>query len=265
MAKKNGHDDSEDPKIARFPDARERREIDHRLRAANDPKPPSEPMLNLPPAVKYLCLSMILAYAPMGVLRFMSPDDQINPIYVWVLENLSFTAARYTGAEPFGWQAIVSPVSYMLLHAGLLHLSLNIATLAAFGAGLERTTGGKKMLLIFLATGIIAAFSQALVYVVCGFAGHLEWFADGDAPLIGASGGISGVVGAVIVMAKDKGMLNDFLNGRITKPVLAIVASILLFGLFGMPGAGGAIAWIPHLGGFIAGLLLYRPVARLKM
>jgi membrane associated rhomboid family serine protease len=265
MAKKNGHDDEEDPKIAHFPDPRERREVEHRLRVANDRAAPSEPILNLPPAIKWLCLVLILAYIPIGLLQFLSDEHHPHPLYVWVLENFSFTAARYNGDMPFGWQGVVTPFSYMLLHGSPLHLGLNIAMLAAFGAGLERDTGGKKLLIIFLVTGVIAAFSQASIYLLCAAAGHADWFPDGEAPLIGASGGISGVVGAVIVMAKDRGLLADMLNGRITKPVIAIIASILLLGMFGVPGAGGPIAWIAHLGGFFAGLLLYRPVARLKI
>ena len=39
----------------------------------------------------------------------------------------------------------------------------------------------------------------------------------------------------------------------------------LFFGIFGMPGTGAAIAWTTHIGGFIAGLLLYRPIAKMNM
>ena len=83
MAKKNGHDDSEDPKIARFPDARERREIDHRLRAANDRASASEPILNLPPAVKWICLALIIAQVPLEMLNCVAPPPRAR---IWPAE-----------------------------------------------------------------------------------------------------------------------------------------------------------------------------------
>jgi membrane associated rhomboid family serine protease len=270
MANKNGHDDSDDPKITRFPDARERREMEHRLKAANDRATKSEPILNLPPVIKAICLFLIAVQVPLEILKFMADDrpgaaeDTYGAIYDWVINNLGFFVPRYSGDMPFGWQGIVSPFSYMALHGNFLHLGMNLAMFAAFGAGLERGAGGKRLIAIFLTTGVIAAFTHAALYVVSNVLGYPGLFPDPGAPLIGASGGISGVVGAVIVMARDKGLLNDFLKGKITKPVIAIIASILLLGIFGMPGAGGPIAWMAHLGGFIAGLLLYRPFARLK-
>jgi membrane associated rhomboid family serine protease len=80
-----------------------------------------------------------------------------------------------------------------------------------------------------------------------------------DAPLIGASGGISGLFGAVLMMAQQRGQMGGW---RALLPFIAIWILIsLFFGYFGMPGAEGPIAWTAHVGGFIAGILIYRPLA----
>ena len=246
MVNKNGHDDS-DSKVARFPDSRERAEFERRMKAANDRAPQqassSEPILNLPPAVKALCLVLIVIQAIMTVL----PDETIGMVF----ENLAFYATRYSGDRPFGWQGAVAPFTYMLLHGGWLHIAINVATLAAFGAGLEKTIGAKKFLLLFVATGVIGAFT------------HVLFYPGSDMPLVGASGGISGLFGAVLMMAQQRGLMGGY---RRLLPFVAVwIVISLFFGFFGMPGAEGPIAWTAHIGGFIAGLLLYVPLARSKI
>ncbi len=263
MAKKNGHDDSEDSNIAKFPDSRERREIERRFRVANDQKPPSEPILNLPPMVKWLCVALIAIQAAVWVLELLPDDMHGLDIVDWLVGNFGFFVLRYTGGMPFGWQGIVSPVTHMFLHGGWLHLAVNIATLAAFGAGIERTVGSKRLAVLFFATGIIGAFVHAVVYIVYGASGNAALFPHPEAPLVGASGGISGLFGAVLMMAQERGLMGGYAK---LLPFVAIWVLIsVFFGFFGMPGAEGPIAWTVHIGGFIAGLLLYRPVARSKI
>lgn len=244
MAKKNGHDtednDSEDAKIARFPDARERAEIERRLKAANDRTPAlrGEPAVNLPPTVKALCLTLLTMQL---VMEFSAPG-----VADTLVDNLAFFTGRYTGAMDFGWQGVAAPVTHMLLHGGWLHLAINVATLAAFGAGIEKDIGGPKLGLLFFGTGIFGALTHLLIYP------------DMGAPLIGASGGISGLFGAVLMMAQQRGQMGGW---RSLLPFIAVWVLIsLFFGFFGMPGAEGPIAWTAHVGGFIAGILLYRPL-----
>jgi membrane associated rhomboid family serine protease len=270
MAKKNGHDDSENENVTRFPDPRERREFEHRLRAANDRAQPNEPILNLPPMIKALCLALIVVHVPVGFLQFMSgngEDAAANPVYGqaygWVLDNFGFYVRRYTGEMPFGWQGIMSPFSHMLLHGGWLHLAVNVAMMAAFGAGLERVIGGRKLVALFITTGLLGAFVHAAIYMVYGISGSAALFPHPEAPLVGASGGISGLFGGVLMMAHDKGLMGGY---KRLLPFIGIWILIsVFFGFFGMPGAEGPIAWTTHIGGFVAGLLLYRPVARSKI
>lgn len=271
MPNKNGHDDSDNENVTRFPDPRERREAEHRLRAANDrATPKGEPILNLPPMIKALCIALIAVHIPVGILQFLAGDPAHPPanpvygeIYGWILDNFGFFVLRYTGDMPFGWQGIVSPVSHMFLHGGWLHLTVNVTMFAAFGAGLERVIGGRKLAALFIATGAIGAFVHAFIYMVYGASGSAALFPHPEAPLVGASGGISGLFGGVLMMANDKGLMGGY--KRLVPFVVIWILISVFFGFFGMPGAEGPIAWTTHIGGFIAGLLLYRPVARSKI
>ncbi|MEZ0260222.1 MAG: rhomboid family intramembrane serine protease [Alphaproteobacteria bacterium] len=249
----NGHDKEEEPSnVTRFPTEAERREME-KIRAANDAaerarKTKHEPVFNLPPVSKITCLVLILIQLVMTALDHFMPEMR-DLIFL----SGAFIPARYTGGMEFGWQAIISPVTHMLLHGGWLHLGMNVAMLAAFGSGFERDFGGKKLMIVLLVTGIAGALA------------HFAIYATAATPLIGASGGISGVIGVCILMMTDK---SSQLQGmRISPwPFIAIwIGMAVFFGVFGMSGAEGEIAWTTHIGGFIAGLLLYKPIMKLKI
>ena len=257
------HDDEDDKpsNVTPFPDARARSEA-AKLKAANDAaaaRAKREPILNVPPTVKALCLLLIVIHAVLDSLQYLHnyipaiPEDAKEQVY----ELFWFMPLQYTGGAPLTLNAYFGPFTYMLLHAGWLHLAVNVGTLLAFGAGLEKEIGGKKLLLLFTVTSIIGAFT------------HLAVYPHGMAPLIGASGGISGLFGGVLMMAHQRGLMGQ--GYRRLVPFVAVwIIITLFFGYFGMPGtnapgATSTIAWTTHLGGFIAGLLLYKPIAKLKI
>lgn len=199
-----------------------------------------EPILNLPPMVTALLAVNIGVH----VLRFLLPARWDATVVI----SLGFIPARYTLADSLGWQAIVAPFSYQFLHGGLLHLALNMTMLAAFGSGVERRMGGGRML------------GLALVAGIAGAAAHLAVYPGSINPVVGASGAISGLFGAVLrLMPRRQGGFDGLL------PIVALwVVLIVVTGAVGVPGGGASIAWVAHLGGFIAGLALFgwfdRPV-----
>lgn len=250
----NGHDKEEDhSNVTRFPTEHERREIEKARAAAAAAnaarnKPKHEPIFNLPPVTQYVCLALIAVQIVMAALEHFMPELRVD-----IFMQGAFIPARYTGGMEFGWQGIASPVTHMLLHGGWLHLGMNVAMLAAFGSGFERDFGGKKLMLVLLVTGVAGALA------------HFAFFMTAATPLIGASGGISGVIGVCILMMTDK---SSRLQGtRISPwPFIAIwIGMALFFGVFGMSGAEGEIAWTTHIGGFVAGLLFYKPLLKLKL
>lgn len=237
----NGHhppDDGENEKVVRFPSLAERDRKRREEQKRN--RPPREPMINLPLAAKFLVLSFILIHL---ALQFVPEPGQY-----WIYDHFGFVAGRYTGRAEFGWYALIAPFTYMFLHGGWMHLILNTFMTAAFGAGVERLMGPRRMLVFF---------------VLCSLAAVLVQFAlspFSTDPVIGASGGLSGFFAAILILMQKMGVGGAGRYG--IWPFVALwVAISVLFGMMGAPG-GGAVAWAAHLGGFAAGFLLLKPVMR---
>ncbi len=229
MINSNGHDDT---KVAQFPSQKDRKKI----RGAG------EPILNLPPIVKALCLANIAIFLLEKIFSNLLTGE--------IHYALTFVPARYFGSQSFGFSGIFSPFTHLFLHVGWLHLAINVGTLMAFGAGLEKKIGGRKLLLLYFATGLCGALVHALVYPYT------------DTSLIGASGAISGLFGGILLMMQSEGMMG---SGK-RKLILFIfiwMGISLFFGFFGAPGTSNPIAWTAHIGGFISGLLLYKPINKL--
>lgn len=204
----------------------------------------SEPILNLPPGIKYLSLVLL---ALMG-LRYVLADETMFSVYM----HFGFVPAYYSGALEADWRAAVAPVTHMFLHGGWLHIGVNIGMLMAFGSALEKTIGLKRAAVIYFLSGMIGA------------AVHFAVMPQDPAPLIGASGGISGLFGGMLILMFRSGLLGGEGYKRLAFLIALWIGISLLFGYTGMPGAEGKVAWTSHVGGFIAGLLLYPLIVRDK-
>ncbi|MBU6476134.1 MAG: rhomboid family intramembrane serine protease [Alphaproteobacteria bacterium] len=205
----------------------------------------SEPILNLPPATRALVLANLAVF----LAEILLPEKTSDRLVTF----FGFVPARYTGHAHAGLAALVSPVTHMFLHGGWLHIGVNVTALMAFGAGVEKVMGAKRMLLFYFLTGLAGALLHALVYPASTI------------PMIGASGAISGLFGGVLIMMADAGLMGGG-KARVKTllPVIALwLAAAVFFGYFGMPGVNSPIAWTAHVGGFIAGLLLFKPCLRL--
>jgi membrane associated rhomboid family serine protease len=211
-----------------------------------------EPVFNLPPVVQALCLLNIGVFALQALFPRLASDD--------ILYALAFVPARYSGATPFSAAAVTSPLTHMFVHANPIHLSVNVLSLMAFGAGIEKKLGGKRTLFFYFACGLCGAIVHAIVNTHSGM------------PMIGASGAISGLFGGIIMLMFEAGMMggraagNGFSKYKGLLPVIAIwIGSAAFFGIYGVPGVDNPIAWDVHIGGFVSGLLLYKPFSRLKI
>src|SRR5881394_2773087 len=195
-----------------------------------------ERAINLPPALMWL-IGINLAVHLVRQLLSEQADQSL-------VLALGLIPASYTGDPPGEWWSLVlAPITYQFIHGGWVHLGINMVTLAAFGAPVERMLGVRRFVLFYLSAGIVAAAVQVLLYP------------DSVDPVIGASGAISGVFGAVLMLMRYTGNLPSLY------PIAGIwIALNVFFGLFGgMPGAGGEqIAWAAHVGGFLYGLLAIR-------
>lgn len=194
-----------------------------------------ERAINLPPAVLWLIGINVAVH----LLRMLLTEEADTNLIM----SFGLVPAAYTGGSQDLLSQVAAPITYQFLHGGWMHLVINMVTLAAFGAPVERLLGVRRFILFYLSSGIVAAFVQVLL------------FPDSTDPVIGASGAISGVFGAVLMLMRYVGSLPSLL------PVAGIwIALNVFFGIFGgAPGSGGEqIAWAAHIGSFVYGLLAIR-------
>jgi membrane associated rhomboid family serine protease len=133
---------------------------------------------------------------------------------------------------------------------------MNAAAALAFGAPVARLLG--------LRAGGAAAFFG--FYLVCGALSSLGYVLAHPAsldPVIGASGAVSGLMGAASRLIEQRGRLGPILSrSTISMAVAWIVVNLIIGYIPVMPGTGGAgIAWEAHVAGYFAGLLLIGPLA----
>ncbi|HEV8437891.1 MAG TPA: rhomboid family intramembrane serine protease [Methylomirabilota bacterium] len=148
-------------------------------------------------------------------------------------------------------------LSSMFLHGSFFHIAGNMLYLWIFGNNVEDTLGHGRFVLFYLASGVAAAAAQTLVGP------------QSTVPMVGASGAISGVLGAYFLLFPHASVLTLVIFGffwRVVRIPALIVLGLwmvvqILNGL-GSFGAGGGVAWFAHIGGFIGGmalLLVFRP------
>jgi len=146
-------------------------------------------------------------------------------------------------------------ITSMFLHGGFLHLAGNMLYLWIFGDNIEDILGKVAFVLFYLACGTVAVFTQAIPEP------------DSTIPMIGASGAISGILGAYVVffpkhkvrVAIPFGFFIQIL--RLPAYVVLLFWFILQFISSIGAGTGGGVAFRAHIGGFIAGLVLGPVVA----
>jgi membrane associated rhomboid family serine protease len=194
-----------------------------------------ERAINLPPALMWL-IGINVAIA---LVRSLLSDDIDNGI----IQEFGLVPAAYSTSGHDLLSQVAAPVTYQFLHGGWMHLVINMVSLAAFGAPVERILGSRRFVLFYLSSGVVAGFV------------HVVLFSDSVDPVIGASGAISGVFGGVLMLMRQVGSLGSLL------PVAAIWIGLnVFFGVVGgTPGAGGEqVAWAAHVGGFLYGLAAIR-------
>jgi len=146
----------------------------------------------------------------------------------------------------------------LLLHGNWAHALMNAAFALAFGVPVSRLMGASW-------NHGVAYF---LFYIICGASANIIYcllHPGSFTPLIGASGAVSGLMGAAARLIYTRGVLGPVLSRTVFFFGAALVAINLIFGWAGAaPGSGGMpIAWEAHLAGFFVGLLLIGPWAAL--
>jgi membrane associated rhomboid family serine protease len=166
---------------------------------------------------------------------------------------MGFIPARLSGlAVP--WIAVptlLTPLTATLVHSGLIHIGFNLLIFLWCGSQVERVLGNTSLVILY----IIGAYAAALA----------QWAVDpmGSVPMVGASGAISAVIGAyALSFGRAKRVSSSPAINRWVNVVWLLAAWVVLQAMTGWlaNGQGYLLATPAHVGGFVAGLLLQRPL-----
>jgi membrane associated rhomboid family serine protease len=234
-----------------------------------------EPIFNIPFAVAATVGVLVAVHLVRVFILDPRADTQFLLLFAFI--PIRYDSAQLAaGLVPGGWAADVwTFVTYALIHGNAQHLGLNVVWLLAFGSPVARRFGTWRFLVFFAITAAAGAGAHLLTH-----AGEF-W------PMVGASAAISGCMAAAIRFVFDAGgplgMLRHHTEKSYARPAAPLLVTLrngrvllflavwfglnLLFGLssLSLGESGQSIAWEAHIGGFLAGLLLFPlfdPVAR---
>jgi membrane associated rhomboid family serine protease len=231
-----------------------------------DPFVKREPIFNVPRVIVVLLAVMALIHALR--LFVLTPAQDNDVLWLFAFDPIRYGGGLPNGALPGGFGAKVwTFVTYACLHANWTHLGVNGIWFLAFGSAVARRFGAARFLIFFFVTAAAGAIA------------HLFAFGGQDAPVIGASAAISGTMAAAMRFAFQRGgplgFRRSFGEAAYHTPALplaralrepAVIAFLVvwfgmnfLFGLWSTPltGENEVVAWQAHIGGFLAGLLLF--------
>lgn len=178
--------------------------------------------------------------------RLISPRD----LFVFRYGIVPCEVTTFTDLSPLiSFPIILTLITSMFMHGGLLHLGGNMLYLWIFGDNVEDAMGHLRFLFFYLLCGVVAALAQIMINT------------HSPIPIIGASGAIAGVLGAYLMLYPYSRILTVailfFFIRLIYLPAIVILGLWFLLQLFlSMGRAQGGVAYLAHIGGFVAGALL---------
>jgi membrane associated rhomboid family serine protease len=178
-------------------------------------------------------------------------------VTAWGVVPREYSAGRDLAPHiplPF-WSTLVTS---MFLHGGWLHLGGNMLYLWIFGDNLEHRMGRARFLVFYLLCGIAAG------------AAHIVFNSGSTVPTVGASGAISGVLGGYLLLFPKNRVRILTRGGIMAVPAYYVLGFWIFIQFINSAGAmartsdtgGGGVAYLAHVGGFVAGLALAKLFAR---
>lgn len=210
------------------------------------------PVANTPYITYGLIVSCVLVYGYQLTL-----DQRGSQVFIYAFGVVPAVLFDYVelGESVAAIPAVATIFTSMFLHGGIMHLLGNMLYMWIFADNVEDELGPRRFVIFYLVCGVAAALAQAL------------FEPRSQVPMIGASGAVSGVLGAYLIMhprARVEGVIPPFLH-LIRLPAVVVLGLWfvlqLVSSMSAKPGEPG-IAFAAHLGGFVAGaalILVFRP------
>ncbi|MEO5761347.1 MAG: rhomboid family intramembrane serine protease [Vicinamibacteria bacterium] len=201
-------------------------------------------------------VALILANAAAFLLELSQPSPGALQSFIQAWGVVPREYSTHTDLSPGiplpFWSTLLTS---MFLHGGWAHLGGNMLYLWIFGDNLEKIMGHVKFLSFYVVCGLAAGFA------------HIAFNAGSNTPTVGASGAISGILGGYMLMF-PKNRVRVLVRGGITAvPAFMMLGIWILIQLVSGVGSiadteqSGGVAFMAHVGGFVAGLLLVKVFA----
>ncbi len=251
--KPNGKDNSSG-KVTKFPTLAERDRIRKKQEKQENAwrkayrSQNSEPFFNfgnIPPFTLFISATYLIIH--LITTLFVGDIARFGVINQW-----GFVAADFTNSGGFDLFKLLTPMTYNFFHGDWTHLGFNVIMGLALGTFVEK---------------MFSTITLIKYYFICGIGAILLYFilnVTAETPVIGASGAISGLFAAALLMMYEQGRFGSFAGKWAHKgpwPMIAIWA--LIMSLIGI--SFGGIAWEAHLGGFLTGAGLYHFMRKGKL
>lgn len=199
-----------------------------------------------PYITRILIIVNVVAFLPLLYYIFFPGDANITGIVEYLYENFMMIPEKVIQGKD-----LFTLITSMFLHADIFHIGGNMLFLFVFGDNIEDNLGHLRFLIFYIFCGLIADFIHIL-----SLNAPLEF----SIPVLGASGAISGVMGAYLVRYPKAKILTLLLIRFIYFVRIPAIGFIgfwfILQLLYSMLDMGGGVAYWAHIGGFIAGLIL---------
>lgn len=201
------------------------------------------------PSFVTVALIVVCALVSLFQLTLSERQDHVFALGFGMIPSVLFGMRELSASIPTvdPWLTVITS---MFLHGGLMHLAGNMVYLWVFGNNIEDSMGHVRFVIFYVVCGVAAALTQAFVEP------------DSSIPMIGASGAVSGVLGAYLVLHPHARVTVLFFYGLVTTvnlPAMAVLGWWIVVQvvnvLLAEPGQGG-VAWYAHIGGFVAGMAL---------
>ncbi|MEW6739348.1 MAG: rhomboid family intramembrane serine protease [Nitrospirota bacterium] len=196
----------------------------------------------------FVTIGLIVINCLIFIWEFVSPVSERDIAYFY--GAIPYNLISFDTSQPI--HPVFTVFTSMFLHGGFLHLAGNMLYLWIFGNNIEDSIGHFRFILFYLFSGIVAAYGHALTE------------SQSTIPMIGASGAVSGILGAYLLLFPHAKVYTILFFGffwQIVRiPAIVVIGFWIVIQIInGIVSKGtlnqGGVAWFAHIGGFLAGIL----------